>query len=329
MSAVTKYEGPRPGNAPLSDEEAERLRQRVPDDPVRLPEHALPCGSCGIAVAVPPEPEREPLPVKSGELVHQKRPQYARCTECQRIHDTAAEYVAAHPLLAARIGKHVAVERIESVLCGMAILGKPVTGTDLALLLPRMHPPSHRLRFSDPLATDRGRCSPRPWAHVSLTQRAELRKAYADYLRDRLVRSEPDVPVRCPSGGCLLCGVSSVSRSALEVARRGGPDAAATVAWSPVTTTRIALGRPGPDLVSGHVCPSCRAAIDASNGAIGQTAIGNAVLAHVARTSPARAQRLRNLLEDDFPPVLLGWGAIGKAPNPEPFWHLVKVLDRL
>lgn len=93
-------------------------------------------------------------------------------------------------------------------------------------------------------------------------------------------------------------------------------------------TNTTALGRHGPDNVTGHVCPSCNAAIEAEK-AIGQSAIAHAVIVYVALTSPKKALRLRSLLEDDLPPVLSGWGVLNRPPSREPCSHLVKVIDRL
>lgn len=313
----------------MTDAEAAALRAKVPDDPARLPENSLACEACGVAVPVPPEPHREPLLPQVGEKALPHREKFARCPECAKVREQAEQYVAKHPALAARMGPWIARERIESVLLGLTILGRPLDVDDLGLLLPRMHPPSHEVWFNDPLTPTRGgRCSPHPFAHVTLTQRAELRKAYAAVLRDRLAKTQPSVPVRCPSAACLLCGVGKVERSALEVARRGGPIASASTVWRPVMTSQTALGRTGPDRVTGHVCPACNSAIEEA-GAIGQTAIGNAVLAHVAIRAPKKAKRLLTMLEDDFPPRLLGWGVLNQRPNPEPWWHLVKVLDRI
>ena len=65
------------------------------------------------------------------------------------MHEAAESYVAGHPVFARRIGS-VAVERIESVLFGLAVLGQ-APADDLGLLLPRMHPVGHGLRFRNPI----------------------------------------------------------------------------------------------------------------------------------------------------------------------------------
>lgn len=186
-----------------------------------------------------------------------------------------------------------------------------------------------RVRFANPMTLTKNRCSPRPWAHVTLGQRAALRSAYADVLRDRLALNEPPVALRCPTRGCLLCGVRAVNRSAIEVARRGGREAAVAAVWRPLTVPPVALGGRGPEPVNGHLCPDCAEVVE-EVGAVGPTARGRAVVAHVRRVAGvAKADRLSAMLDDDFPPTLPGWGALHLAPNQEPWSHLVRVVDRL
>lgn len=165
---------------------------------------------------------------------------------------------------------------------------------------------------------------------MTLSQRTRLRTAYAATLRDLLALSAPNVAVRCPSGACLLCGVASVNRAAFEVARRGGVEETALAVWRSVNTAPVALGGHGPNSITGHVCPACANAIDDA-GSVGPSARGRAVVDHVRRTKGhQRADRLRSLLSDDFPPTLPGWGAVpGARPSAEPWAHLRRVIDRL
>jgi hypothetical protein len=140
------------------------------------------------------------------------------------------------------------------------------------------------------------------------------------------------VPIRCPSGGCLFCGVGSVSRSAIEVSRRRGPLAVAKVVWRSVTTVPSALGSRGPDVVRGHVCPPCADAVDTEH-AVGHSARAHALLAYLhSIAEEEKARRLRMLLvEDLLPPVLPGWGAQPppRVANAEPWSHLRRVVSRL
>jgi len=242
---------------------------------------------------------------------------------------SAGAYVKEHPALAARIGNEIARERVESVLYGLAILGQPAP-LDLGFLLPRVHPAAHEVRFPHPLRLMRDGCNPYPWAHVSLLQRAGLRSAYAATLRDRLALSAPPVVLRCPTGGCLFCGVAAVNRAAIEVARRGGVEAATRAVWRPVLVLPTSLGGSGPKHVDGHACPDCASAID-DVGGIGWRARARAVVSYLSQSSPQKAQRLRSILESDFPPALPGWGALPepRSPNRNAWTHLDGLINRL
>ncbi|MBD8870925.1 hypothetical protein [Nocardioides donggukensis] len=320
-----KYTGP-PPKSQTSEEQIAALRAKVPDDPIKLPPGHLACEACGIAVddrrvsSTVAQPSSGHLPPRSAE--------FTRCSSCEAVRTSAAAYVTAHPAYAARIGPDIAVERVEAVLFGLEIIGQ-TTSTDLGLLLPRLHPAAHSVRFSNPLTLTIGLCSPRPWAHVTLTQRDELRRAYAAGLRDRLAQSEPPVAIRCPTGGCVFCGLASVNRAAIEVARRGGVEAVSRAVWREVNTNPKALGSRGPERIWGHACPACALAIEDA-GAIGWPARAQAVVTYLSHKSPSRAQRLRAEVEGDFPPVLPAWRVIpSPKPSREPWAHLHKVIDRL
>lgn len=303
---VTKYEGPSTDRVKLGDAEIDKLRSQVPDDPIPLPESHAACECCGVAV-----------PAGGG---------WALCPSCAAIRTAAERYAEGHRALAARVGPVILAERVESVLLGLAIIGQPPPATDLGLLLPRLHPAAHQVRFRQPYRMTEGLCSPHPFAHVTLTERAELRAAYAAYLADRLSLSAPPVTIRCPSGGCAMCGLSSVDRSALEVARRGGPKATSSAVWRPVMTTRTALGRPGPDRVAGHLCPACDHAVEESGHAIGQSAMSRSIRSHLLTHGEDRARRWDASREDDFPVRLVGWAVTGAPPSSEPWSHASKLL---
>ncbi|UAL31251.1 hypothetical protein K8W59_07265 [Nocardioides rotundus] len=308
----------------IPPEQTEALRRTVPDDPVKLPPGSLACEGCGVAVPTArPTTSVTPSTVTS---LPAKPVQFARCDSCKAVQQQAEDYVTAHPALAARIGT-IAVERVESVLFGLAIIGQEATG-DLGFLLPRLHPAAHGVRFANPLSLTRDLCSPYAWSHVTLSQRAELKKAYAAALRDRLSLSAPPVALRCPSGGCLFCGVASVPRAAIQVARGGGAQAATASVWRPVLVSPNGLGAKGPSNIAGHVCPDCNAAIEDA-GAVGWPARAQAVVTYVGRENRAKAERLRAMLADDFPPQLPAWGAFNLRPNARPWDHLRRVIDRI
>ncbi len=184
--------------------------------------------------------------------------------------------------------------------------------------------------FSNPLALTRDRCSPRPWAHVGLSQRAELRKAYADAMRDRLALAQPPVAIRCPTGGCVFCGLAAVERSAIEVARRGGVNAMSHAVWREVNTDPKALGSNGPNRILAHACPACSAAIEEAGG-IGWIARAVAVVNYLAPTEPKKAERLRSMLSETHPPLLPAWRVVPEVrASVEPWEHLRRaVFERL
>ena len=151
-------------------------------------------------------------------------------------------------------------------------------------------------------------------------------------LRDRLALAEPPVQLYCPTRGCLLCGIDVTPMPAIEVVRRGGPEAAAIVAWQTLSTSPAALGGEGrPQGVDGHTCPSCARAVD-DVGSVGPTSRNRALVAYVRRTQgDAKAERLRQVLSSDFPPVIPGWGALPRTtqPNLTPWEHVRHLLDHL
>lgn len=319
------------GRAPMTEEETERLRASVPDDPIKPPPGTLACEACGIAV-LQPKPTTTAYPESvtlTGRVQYGKPVQFSRCEGCQATRDQADAYVAAHPRLGARAGPEIARERVESVLFGLAVIAQDATGTDLTLMLPRMHPASHEVRYSHPKRDTQGRCTQRPWAHVSLTDRATLRKAYADTLRDRLALKQPPAVVRCPSGACLMCGVTSITRSAIEVTRAGSVAAVALAAWRQVWTTPAALGGRGPEQVWGHVCPACDRAIQ-EEGAVGWPARVQAVAAHLGSSSVTKARAFEADVLTGPQPWLPSWSVAGGGKaNARPWAHLQRYLDRL
>ena len=151
--------------------------------------------------------------------------------------------------------------------------------------------------------------NPFPFAHVRRGLRLRLRDGYAKVLRDRVASTAPPVRLSPPpiddvpgsvrvEGGCLMCGVATVTVPTARVARLGDNHAAAGDVWR---ATSITVGA---DRLSGHLCPACAAAMDAV-GAIGPTAVERALLAHLDASCPDElAERLRSRLIDGDPPPL-------------------------
>lgn len=277
---------------PVSEERAAELRATVPDDPKRLPKGHLACEACGIAVPDPNPPKGRPV-----EGLERARlgwptphPRFARCPKCAEIHRQATAYAEAHPRLVHRRGSIVTTQ-IEDVLLALDLLGQAPASLDLGLALPRFVAAfAGTIRFRKPMSIEGTTCSGHRWGHVKTGTRARLRRACADALADSLARRDPPVIFRCPSAGCLVCGLNAVKRSALEVRRRGHSEAAAAV-WTPYDQPA------GPHLLRGHLCPECAESVEDA-GAVGTVAAGRALRRYASTLSDATAERVAHLLDE-------------------------------
>lgn len=303
-----------------SDEQTERFRSQVPDDPIPLPVGHLACEVCGVAVPV--DVFAEVIEPKKA-----RRAPYSRCTDCRAMQHQAAEFAHAHPSLSSRLGMPVAIDRIEWTLWSLAVIGQSMRTEDVPLMLTRLYTLGQKLGFRGP--TERRVCSPHAWAHVGLSERAALRAAFGAALRDRLaLRAEP-VVIDCPSAACLMCGIAKITRSAIEVSRRGSVGATRLATWRTVMVDRTSLGgSPSPERVEGHVCPDCTEAVDGVGG-VGWRARARAVVSYVHRSSSTKANRLQSMVDGDFPPALPAWAVVAQSPNAKPWGHLRRVIDRL
>lgn len=310
----------------ITDEQAARLRAQVPDDPIKVPAAHLGCEVCGIAVPVP------------GPL----------CEQCEETRAAAVRYVEEHRGLIARLGDR-AVPRIESLLIALRILNVAAPA-DLGMLLPRFWPVTTPFEgetlksgswmppkgMSESEAFDKlgarrytfpcrdlafgkqgSRCNAKPFDHVLLAKRRELRRAYIEVEADRLSLAKPNVVVRCPSGACLMCGVTTVERSAIEVRRRGQENVARD-AWRRVSLPKYA----------GHYsCLSCSQAIE-EEGSLGPSAMLTAVLAHVRATMGERqAINLRHRIAEGSVSLPMWIEAPGQRLSGNRFGHLIKTFD--
>ncbi|MGY2700764.1 hypothetical protein [Nocardioides sp. HB32] len=318
----------------ITDEEAARLRSQVPDDPIPRPAATIPCECCGVAVPDPDPPlkdNNQRLAMGLGAYwEHPYQGRYGLCDSCKALREQAEEYLREHPLLVRQVGPHTALDRIESVLWAHAILGRSVE-MDLGLLVPRLASAAHSLGYRTPTASNSQGCNARPWDHVGMSQRANLRAAYAQALADAVMPKPPapPVPIPCPTIACGYCGVPSLHVPAAAV-EKYGMDTVVGRVWRSVEAPEEALGGPvRPHPIRCHVCPACADAIDGAS--IGWTSRGRAVLAHVERISKERADRLRVLLAQDYPPPppLPAWRALPppRVPNDQPWAHLR--LERL
>ena len=117
----------------------------------------------------------------------------------------------------------------------------------------------------------------------------------------------------------LVCGLGVVTRSAVEVRRRGGERAATGAVWHEVITDRV----------RGWACPDCHPHVQAEG--VGPTAVALALVAYVARTDPPKAGRLRRMLAEEGAPEIPMWEALSDAlrPSQMPFAHLRRIINRI
>jgi hypothetical protein len=297
-SNVAAYAGAKPGTTPITAVEAERLRRTVPDDPIRLPPGHLACEGCGVASA---GPVVESIPMGAGGRIAAN---YTRCAECQRLSEQATD------------------RRVLNVLYALAVVGVPVP-EDPTPLVPWMQTVGGAVPWLDPEAPSRDLCSPYPWAHVSLSQRAQIKEAYLLAMRSRIRVGAPALAIRPPWGGaCLFCGVGSLPMAPIEVVRRGGRESAAHAIWRRVLAQPPSFGGHGPGLWEGFACPPCSDALD-SVGSVGVRARARAFEQYVREHRPEEAARVRSMLDTYDQISLPGWAALStRSPNPEPWAHI-------
>ena len=292
--------------------------------PAPGPRPTLPCEACGTAV---PDPS-PPLRLSDGDRVRLGIPRttewqrFGWCDDCAEVRDAADEYVAAHPAVAGRFGPQIARQHVEDVMFAFKLLGKEVPD-DLGFALPRMLPAARVLRFHHParvLSSAKPSEGGGAWLHVTQDMRVAVKRAAADLFADRLLLAKPPVPIRCPSGACLMCGVVAVERPAIEVRRRGAVAVSLSV-WSRVTQPKYA---------GQHACPSCADAID-MEGALGPSALLRAVAVHVEHTMEPKAAR-RLVAEVERGTIVLSMWADTRGTSRlsgQPFGHLLKALNLL
>ena len=332
---------------PMTDEEAARLRNVSPDDPIPLPDQHVPCTLCGIATPTPPDRDAiewvevvtatDPL----GRARAGERLAMTRCTECAAISTTAAQVVDAHPALLAALGDARAQSAVEAVLIGLTILGRDTSSfirlSDRRVVAMHVrHLGTIGLGLRWDLRARPMRANLRPWAHVRASDRARLRTAYGNLLGERVALSAPPIPLPPPPirtslgpddlavpDGCLFCGVHAVPLPAAKVSRAGGAVRAAADLWTLRTVTAHSIGgRRSPGRLLGHLCPECDHAAEGEG--LGLTAMERSLTAALGYGDVWRGSMSLD--------GLTGWGALvadairrdstPPPPNREPWGHL-------
>lgn len=265
---------------------------------VPLPSGHLACVSCGVAVP-PPFRVLERIETGGGSWTNEPPPgalirgaavgqkyvvgfiPMTRCATCTLTRERAAELLAEHPRVRARIGgADVALYRLGSALDGLDALAsftrppQMTTHTDRAvrILIDTMLASGAAVRWLGRL--EEGTCASTRWAHITDEQRAALSTGAAAMLKARneaaqafrLVWVEP--PADTDLRGCLLCGVKSVE------AMYGVRDEV----WTAETISpRSVGGSPSGAPLVGYTCPTCSRAVERA-GAAGATAMERALM---------------------------------------------------
>lgn len=245
------------------------------------------------------------------------------------------------------------VSLVRSTLAALVVLGIPepsaehltreALSTAVRHLAPLGSSLSWRSRFAPTRHPDAraDTANPRPWAHVRVSDRTRLRTAYGAVMADRLALTAAPVDLAPPAltrddlagtnpalpvqGGCLFCGVGTVTVPALAVARLGGTARAARDVW---TLRRLAPqylgGLTSPVNLAGHLCPPCNAAAE-HVGALGPSALERALVVHLGAGGTWRD-------DADTLAGLKGWGAVYSdtlrancappQPNSTPWAHV-------
>ena len=300
-----------------------------PFEPAALPEGRYACPSCGAAVVLPPRvevfdawhtpPSNLPLIARGAFPTLPSQPfPLARCAACRPLRDQAAVWAP---------NGGMAAEQAEAALCALVVLGKPLPpmGSGLSVLVGRLAVPGRLARWMQQARP--GLCSPEPWAHVTAGDRAELIRAYAGMLAERMAAKSPPLRIAPPEvegglRGCLMCGVSHVELPAVKAVRMGGEKSAAWELWH-----RYSMSVPSPKGAQrreGHVCPACKAAIDRT-GSYGPTARGRALLDYLTaagRLDEARELRGLLTLDDTVMNQFPAWCARWFVPSLRPWDHL-------
>lgn len=181
-----------------------------------------------------------------------------------------------------------------------------------------------------------------PWGHLDEADRARLRAGMVQVLAERVARQAPPVALTPPqlqpgevgaasgqgvhvTGGCLYCGLHSITMSALAVLRHGGHSQAVRKVWSLHRVTSSTVGGRGGSLLVGWLCPACTRAADDVGSASSPRSLEWALVDFLGLS--------RHPFGGDVGIVgLQAWGAlvveaqgrgrVGPTPNQTPWGHL-------
>jgi len=314
-------------------------RSRLPATGVvtDLPEGALACRVCGVAVNHPDPASIEvvtfrpdtPASIASrGVEWDATEVQVTRCAEHAEQLDRARALVTLHGLGSFPGTGETEMYRLDAALSGLALAGfrqkgpqdsMTLTKEDTRGLIGSMAHVGGAATWGFRIQQGGGakQCAPSPWAHVP----QEVRQGANDEFR-ALYHRRFETAENCPPPddgslrGCGLCGVGIL---------RVKPSDAAD-AWGPLE--RVQPGTLGGDttveFVQVHFCPACRVSIERI-GAPGLPAIDAALLKFLGYELSAAGQFTVSLGK--------AWAAVaGAEPNGKPWQHmntarLARMLD--
>lgn len=342
-------------------------------EPIALCGDALPCADCGQEVAVP-NPATV-VKSKRTWRGHVSTVLMTKCQACDERDRAAADLARRHLRPGVTVGdrRYSGTDAVRLLIeartaFDAAGVQPPSIGTaknPAAALTAEVHHLSasvRGLRWRDRLNPPQslvaepvslvlpGTANSRPWAHLDEPERARLVHGTAGVLAERVALQAPPVHLRPPrlpgedggqrgtpvTGGCLYCGVDSISLTALVVARHGGADAAARSVWTLRQLNPVSIGatRGGPPRLQGWLCPACERAAAGAGSASSASAMEYALSTFLGVSS-------RSLAGDElWVAGLQGWGAIvadalqrhrsAPSPNSSPWGHLSQAeLDEL
>ncbi|MGR0219517.1 hypothetical protein [Agromyces sp. ZXT2-6] len=281
----------------------------------------LACLACGQVV---PAPHTERVDFDGWHRATRDNPRppaartitLTRCDRCRKVHDRAATRLDAYPRVQAHMGsRSIGLHRVEAALNALDAIRRDLpihTDGSLRLLIEHMTATGVAARWASrfsPVRTKDARdaeAASQPWGHLTDWQWTDLRKAFAGLLNARVER-----PLRYGppiGGGCMLCGVGTISAL---------PSQAAGL-WTPATASPTAIGgRPTPERLASYLCPTCERARE-EIGAIGPTTMERSIMLHLD-------VRRRSLTATELV-GLVGWLASGvDEPNARAWQHVPNI----
>jgi hypothetical protein len=291
----------------------------------RLPEGALACRSCGIAVTVfaatPVEHlvvygQRNALGLGSDMVI-----QVTRCGRCATRREHAAAILRRHPIVANEHG-NVGLDRLDAALAVLDILGRTsrmadtltATDADVRALIDTFAALGGWASWSRPSNAAPGACTSKRWGYLSGAIGQDMKAAFAGLIRRRLELAKPLAPPSSHGAirGCGLCGIGTVLAKESNI----------YAAWGDELRMPLAsLGGQGGE-VTAHVCAVCRPSL-ISTGAVGLPATWNAVIR--SRGFEPRGDSVVSLTG------VVPWAALGRGAeaNSVPWQHVnIEALDR-